>query len=137
MAHQAPWLVLLDRLAQHLDAHRAEKAPDADRKARNNKYVKILEDVCTVVRDAEMKASPDLAGIVEKAHTILDRELQWAYSQGGFSFVPTFAHSDDAPLVEDALENAGACRTYDRGLQRPHLHQARTCWTPSSSSTAA
>ncbi len=109
MAHQAPWLVLLDRLAQHLDAHRAEQTPEADRKARNKKYVKILEDVCAVVRDAERKASPDLADIIENAHTILDRGLQWAYGQsGGFSFLPTFAHSDDEPLVEDALENAGA-----------------------------
>ncbi|TFK79671.1 hypothetical protein K466DRAFT_592276 [Polyporus arcularius HHB13444] len=109
MAHQAPWLVLLDRLAQHLDAHRAEQTPEADRKARNKKYVKILEDVCAVVRDAERKASPDLADIIENAHTILDRELQWAYSQSGcFSFLSTFAHSDDEPLVEDALENAGS-----------------------------
>ncbi|RPD59645.1 hypothetical protein L227DRAFT_576066 [Lentinus tigrinus ALCF2SS1-6] len=109
MAHQAPWLILLDRLALLLDAHRAENPSETDRKARNKKYVKILQDVCTVVRDAEMNASPDLADIVDKAHTILDRELKWAYSQaGGFSFVPTFAHSDDAALVEDALENAGS-----------------------------
>ena len=100
--------------------------------------MKILEDVCTVVWDAQMKASPDLANIVEKAHTILDRDVQWAYSHGGgFSFVPTFAHSDDALLVDVAWENAGACRTYERELPRPHLHQGRTCWTPSSSSTAA
>ena len=109
MAHQVPWLVLLDRLAQHLDAHRAEKAPDADRKARNKMYVKILEDVCTVVRDAERKASPDLPRVVEKAHGILDKSLQYAYSQeDAVSSLVSFAHSDDEPFVEDALENAGA-----------------------------
>lgn len=109
MAHQAPWLNLLDRLVQHLHAHQAEKSTDADRKRRNKRYINILEDVCTIVRDAERKASPDLPAIIEKAHQILNTSLQYAYSQdAGFSSLPSFAHSDDEPFVEDALENAGA-----------------------------
>lgn len=109
MAHQAPWLNLLDRLVQHLHAHQAEKSTDADRKRRNKRYINILEDVCTIVRDAERKASPDLPAITEKAHQILNASLQYAYSQdAGFSSLPSFAHSDDEPFVEDALENAGA-----------------------------
>ena len=108
-AHQAPSLLLLDRLATHLDAHKSEKFSEKDRKARGKKFVKILEDVCTVVRDAERKASPQFAEVVEKAHGMLNDALRYAYSQaGGFSYIATFAHSEDEPFVEDALEHAGA-----------------------------
>ncbi|KAM5539294.1 hypothetical protein V8D89_007167 [Ganoderma adspersum] len=108
-AHQAPSLVLLDRLAAHLDAHKSEKSSEKDRKARGKKFVKILEDVCTVVRDAERKASPEFAEVVEKAHGMLNDALRYAYSQaGGFSYIATFAHSEDEPFVEDALEHAGS-----------------------------
>ena len=108
MAPQGPWSILLDRLAQHLSSHHAEKPSDTDKKARNKQYVKILEDVCTVVRDAEMKKSPELPDIVEKAHGILNGALQYAYSEdGGFSSLVTFGHSENEPFVEDALENAG------------------------------
>ncbi|KAI0749754.1 WD40-repeat-containing domain protein [Daedaleopsis nitida] len=105
----AQHIVLLDRLDHYLKAYQAEKSTDADRKTRDKKYVKILEDVCTVVRDAERRGSPDLTEIIEKAHTVLNASLQYAYSQGGgFSSLVSFAHSEDEPFVEDALENAGS-----------------------------
>ncbi len=108
-AHQAPWLLLLDRLAAHLEVHKSEKSSEKDRKARSKKFVKILEDVCTIVRDAERKASPECTEVVEKAHGMLNDALRYAYSQaGGFSSIATFAHSEDEPFVEDALEHAGA-----------------------------
>ena len=108
-AHQAPWLLLLERLAAHLKAHASDTSGEKDRKAKSTEFVKILEDVCAVVRDAERKAAPEFAEVVEKAHGILNDALRYAYSQaGGFSSVATFAHSEDEPFVEDALEHAGA-----------------------------
>ena len=106
---RSPWSSLLDRLDQHLQSFKSAKSTDADRKARSKKLVKVLEDVCAVVRDAERNRSPDLPEIVEKAQTVLDGALRYAYSpDAGFSTLPTFAHSEDEPLVEDALEYAGA-----------------------------
>ncbi|EJF64781.1 hypothetical protein DICSQDRAFT_100114 [Dichomitus squalens LYAD-421 SS1] len=108
-AQQGPWLVLLDRLAVHLEAHKSDTSGGEDRKARNKKLVRILEDVCTVVRDAERKVAPEFAEVVENAHGVLNDALRYAYSQdGGFSNTISFAHSEDEPLVEDALEHAGS-----------------------------
>ena len=43
----------------HLEAHPAVKSTDADWKVRHKQYGKILEDVYTVVCDAERNAFPD------------------------------------------------------------------------------
>ena len=108
MSLHGPWLSLLDRLDHHLDTYKSAKSSESDRKARSKQLAKVLEDVCTVVRDAERKLCPELLEVVEKAQTILDGALRYAYSQeAGFSSLPTFAHSEDEPLVEDALEYAG------------------------------
>ena len=100
-----PWLSLLDRLDAHLSGVRsAAKGADAavDRKARTKELGKALEDVCAVVRDAERRRAPGLDAIVERASEVLDGALR-----GAPSALPTFAHSEDEPLVEDALEYAG------------------------------
>ena len=121
LAQEGPWAALLDRLAVHLDALKSDKSAELDRKARNKKFVRILEDVCTVVRDAERKAAPEFAEVVEKAHGMLNDALRYVYSQdSGFSNIVSFAHSEDEPLVEDALEHAGAfisCWRYNDACQ--------------------
>ena len=121
LAQQGPWAALLDRLAVHLDALKSDRSAELDRKARNKKFVRILEDVCTVVRDAERKAAPEFAEVVEKAHGMLNDALRYAYSQdSGFSSITSFAHSEDEPLVEDALEHAGAYISWRYDNTRQH-----------------
>ena len=108
MSPDEPWLSLLDRLEHHLGTYKATKSSGSDHKARSKQFVKVLEDVCTVVRDAERKRSTGLPRIVEKAQAVLDGALRYAHSpEAGFPSLPTFAHSEDEPLVEDALEFAG------------------------------
>ena len=121
MSPDEPWLSLLDRLDHHLDTYKSAKSTETDRKAKSKQFVKVLEDVCTVVRDAERKRSTDLPRIVEKAQAVLDGALRYAHSpEAGFPSLPTFAHSEDEPLVEDALEFAGTPHRTPLSSNDPH-----------------
>ncbi|KAH9945027.1 uncharacterized protein BXZ73DRAFT_38972 [Epithele typhae] len=110
MAAPDSWLKILDRLDLHLRAYEDEGISDeADPKPRCKRFTRALEDVCTVVRDAERKGCSDLPQLVEKAQQVLSDALRYAYSEeSGFSSLSSFAHSEDEPLVEDALDYAGS-----------------------------
>ncbi len=54
---------------------------ETDRK--NMKFLKMLRDICDVVRGAEKKATPGLPIIVERAPAVLDKLLKYALSEDG------------------------------------------------------
>ncbi len=67
----------------------------------DKKFVKILRDLCDVVRDAEKRRVPELAQIIERAHRVIEKLLIL------FGQVHCFAFSDDNPLVQDSLKMVG------------------------------
>ncbi|KAI0787445.1 hypothetical protein C8Q74DRAFT_1315373 [Fomes fomentarius] len=106
-AHRGPWFNHLDGLEQQFDIlMEINGLGDNDR--GDKKFVKILRDLCDVVRDAEKRRMPELAQIIERAHQVIEKLLRYAYSDGLFSQVHCFAYSDYSPLVGDSLKMAGA-----------------------------
>lgn len=66
-------------------------------------FLKGLKHIISVVREAYNAHAPDLPEIVEKAAEMFDEAVYWAYSHdGGFDFLPSFAHSSESPLLKDS-----------------------------------
>ncbi|RPD68412.1 hypothetical protein L226DRAFT_563890 [Lentinus tigrinus ALCF2SS1-7] len=63
----------------------------------------------------------DLWGIVDKAGSILDKAIDWAYGDGDYDFLKSFAHSDSTPLVQDTAPQPvgqGIAKSFLALLQR-------------------
>ncbi|KAI0368795.1 hypothetical protein BV20DRAFT_1036915 [Pilatotrama ljubarskyi] len=144
MADQMPWLGRLDCLAARFEAFKSSAFEEPDRKHRQSRFQRILEDVCGVVRESEHDSSAQLAQVVEGAHELLEACLKYAYSDlGRLKTLNTFAHSEDEPWIDDIMENAGCdivdefMRLYTKNLkpgspapQLPAFTQIRP-WTKS------
>ena len=64
-------------------------------------FYALLSSVLEVVRNAQSSDAANLDVIVDKAGSILDGAIDWAYGDGDFDFLQSFAHSNSAPLVKD------------------------------------
>ncbi len=103
-----PWLNHLDGIAQQFEVMVEVNALD-ENDPEDKKFLKMLRDTCDVVRDAEIRSAPELPEVVEKAHTVLDKLLKYAYLEDGLfkQYIRCFAYSDDNPVIEDSLQMAG------------------------------
>ncbi len=125
-SHIARLGMLQTRLADYQQKSQEEDDFDAG-------FITLLRKVVDVVRDAEHSGAAHLVDIVKKAGSILDSAVDWAYSEGDFDFLKSYAHSDNAPLVEDsAPQPFGA--VYDSGkwscADRPMYPQDRGWRSP-------
>ncbi|RDX57037.1 hypothetical protein OH76DRAFT_1424594 [Lentinus brumalis] len=104
-----PWLNHLDGIAQQFEVMVEVNALD-ENDPEDKKFLKMLRDTCDVVRDAEIRSAPELPEVVEKAHTVLDKLLKYAYLEDGLfkQYIRCFAYSDDNPVIEDSLQMAGS-----------------------------
>ncbi|EPQ52734.1 hypothetical protein GLOTRDRAFT_140371 [Gloeophyllum trabeum ATCC 11539] len=102
MAHQQQIKDLKTRLARY---NRNEKLRDDDGKNDRRYFKAILKDACAVVRRAQAGGSADLAEIVSSVSEILNEAIDAAYGDLDlYDFMPSFAHADDASLVEEQGE---------------------------------
>ncbi|KAI0671382.1 WD40-repeat-containing domain protein [Trametes maxima] len=93
-----------------------KKISEFDDSEDSQALVQTLQRVAAVVRDAEKNNASDLAQIIDKAGGVLDSGTSWAYSAGDLHFLPSYAHSDEDPLIEDpsrGLSSAGYGTTLD------------------------
>ncbi|KAI0719173.1 hypothetical protein C8T65DRAFT_803280 [Cerioporus squamosus] len=94
-SHIARLSTLATRLADYKQRSQEEDDFDAG-------FIALLTSIVDVVRDAEDSGAPDLADIVNKAGSILDGAIDWAYGDGDFDFLKSYAHSNNTPLVRDS-----------------------------------
>ena len=106
----------LDALQTKLETFYSREREDDD-----DKFYKLLSEVAIVVRVADAHNDPSLPNIVNKAGDILDDAVDWAYGDGDFDFLKSYAHSDDAPLIGDDLHKIGVLH-----LLSSHYSLART-----------
>ncbi|KAL7278958.1 hypothetical protein ACG7TL_006790 [Trametes sanguinea] len=96
-----PYLKQLDALSRQIASFN-----DAD--ARDS-FKNLLIRVADVVRQAENAEVSDLAEIVAKAEQVFDAAIGWAYTDGDYDFLPSYAHkASDSPLLpEDPFQRFG------------------------------
>ncbi|KAI0661809.1 hypothetical protein C8Q70DRAFT_1052118 [Cubamyces menziesii] len=85
----------LDRLGRLIQGFKAQGQHEA--------FVDLLKGVTLVVREADNAGAPELPQVVDKAGDILSKAVNWAYSEGDFDFLPSYAHSFENPPVKDSL----------------------------------
>lgn len=77
-------------------------------KAHRRKFLKIIQDTCVLVREAETWRSPDLPVVVDAAHRILNQAASFSYDGPPqlFEYLPSVAHDPerDSPLITDHKE---------------------------------
>ena len=101
----------------------AVQIAEYDDSREHDPFVELLKDVATVVREADSSNAPDLPDIVEKAGAIYNDAINWAYGDGDFDFLPSYAHAPDAPPLEDPLYRFGFGASSELDLKiRTH------CW---------
>ncbi|CUA78566.1 hypothetical protein RSOLAG22IIIB_13238 [Rhizoctonia solani] len=81
-------------------------AEDEDRfeRVRDESFLKIFTDSCTLVRDTEIDSAPYLPELLKIIQALHDDALAYAYSSPVmFDYVPSWAHDDEhgRPLVKD------------------------------------
>ena len=92
---------------KQLDALASQIARFSDPYDHDN-FDALLQRVAGVVRDAEKAGISTLSEVVEKAGAVLDAGINWAYSEGDYDFLPSYAHSaPDAPVVQDSFQTIG------------------------------
>jgi hypothetical protein len=89
-------------------------AVDVEKDGADKVLLAILRDACMLVHDAEASHAPKetLDALTTQVSKFLDDAVDLAYSADYlFDFLPSFAHSDEHPEIEDKLENArgGLC----------------------------
>ena len=109
----------LNDLEQQIAQHEA-----LEEERESDPFVALLKDVTVVARDADANAAPDLPDVVNKAGSILDSAIDWAYGDGDFDFLPSYAHTDELPPVQDTLRTIGttAFRHSDVGNDVALMH---------------
>ncbi|CUA72580.1 hypothetical protein RSOLAG22IIIB_10136 [Rhizoctonia solani] len=107
-------------------------AEDEDRfeRVRDESFLKIFTDSCTLVRDAEIDSAPYLPELLKTIQALHDDALAYAYSSPVmFDYVSSWAHDDEhgRPLVKDKfgvelprIGESGRMRLipWKQGLQR-------------------
>ncbi|TBU44306.1 hypothetical protein BD309DRAFT_1080140 [Dichomitus squalens] len=91
---------------QQLD-HLANRIAQYNDPRKHDPYLDLLKEVAAVVREADTRGAPNLTEIVEKAGAIYDSAINWAYGDGDFDFLPSYAHTPDAPPIKDPLHRFG------------------------------
>ncbi|PIL35408.1 hypothetical protein GSI_02134 [Ganoderma sinense ZZ0214-1] len=104
---QGPWTNHLHGLSQHFD-EMVEIDGFGERDPGDKKFTKILHDACHVVWDAEKRSFPDLSGIVEKAHTLVEKAFKYGFADLAMVHPHCYAHSKHAPVVQDSLQMTGS-----------------------------
>ena len=95
------WLVQIENLQEEIESLGPS---DDDHDGAGKELVRVLTRVCEVVRDAESKDAPNIDAIVQNAQNAIDSGVDKAYGASElFDFLPSFAHTDEAPLIEDSL----------------------------------
>ncbi|KAI0351720.1 hypothetical protein OH77DRAFT_1429291 [Trametes cingulata] len=89
------YLERLDRLDKLLGGFKPHGAQDV--------FLDLLKSITAVVREADEAGDPELPTVVERAGDLFDKAINWAYTDGHFDFVPSYAHSIDSPPVKDSL----------------------------------
>ncbi|KAI9061143.1 hypothetical protein FKP32DRAFT_985257 [Trametes sanguinea] len=89
------YLERLDKIGELIRGFRAHRQHQA--------FVDLLKGVTSIVREAEHAGAPELPEVVDKAGDILEMGTKWAYTDGDFDFLPSFAHSLEEPIVKDSL----------------------------------
>ena len=96
-----------DRLAQIKNLQKEIKllGSSGDYDGAGKELVRILTSVCEDVRDAESKHAPNIESIVQNAQQAIDFGVDIACGSHAqlFGFLPSFAHNDEAPLIDDSL----------------------------------
>ncbi|OSC97741.1 hypothetical protein PYCCODRAFT_1447858 [Trametes coccinea BRFM310] len=92
---------------KQLDALSRQIASFNDADARDS-FKNLLIRVADVVRQAENAEVSDLAEIVAKAEQVFDAAIGWAYTDGDYDFLPSYAHkASDSPLLQDPFQRFG------------------------------
>lgn len=89
------------------DLEAAEEEGYEASRDNDEKFVAILKDACTLIREAESSEAADFPEILEAAQDILNQAVSFAYSDVElFEFLPSWAHDNDReePLIEDLGE---------------------------------
>ncbi len=102
MASESRWEEDLKTLDSRLDNYDAER--HSDEYETESVLLGVLRDTCALVRRAEDAGQTDVSDLVEKAHEVLNRGINIAYSTDeAFDFLPSFAHSGGT-LVKDKMK---------------------------------
>ncbi|KAI0635599.1 hypothetical protein C8Q77DRAFT_1155387 [Trametes polyzona] len=89
----------------------------ASGRVKHSVFVDLLKSGTTVVRDAEIAGAPELPHVVDKAGDLFDEAIKWAYTDGDFNFLPSYAHALDNAPVEDTLSvEASGMRNFLSGF---------------------
>ncbi|OBZ72477.1 hypothetical protein A0H81_07646 [Grifola frondosa] len=111
MSTSTKWLDQVESVHQLLEDFQDYLADDEEAledRSLTDKFVQILHDACEIVRDAEQNDASDLKAIVEKVFLFLNEATLYAYGDGDlFEFMPSYAHSDACPLIEDSMKMLG------------------------------
>jgi hypothetical protein len=81
----------------------------------------VLKDACALIREAESEGVTNLDIAINQVDKLIDKALNFAYGDSEmFDFVPSFAHSNECPLLEDesgsSLCTWKECRTSSFGF---------------------
>ncbi|OBZ70130.1 hypothetical protein A0H81_09812 [Grifola frondosa] len=96
------WLDQLRSVRRQFRAFKNRKEDDDEYSEEN--FIRILQRACDVVRGADASDTPDLKAIVEYAHELINEAIIYAYNEGDLFFMPSYAHSEASPVVEDSLK---------------------------------
>ncbi|PSS03512.1 hypothetical protein PHLCEN_2v3980 [Hermanssonia centrifuga] len=115
MESDSRWEEDLKTLNSRLDDYDAERHSDESR--TESVLILLLRDTCALVRRAEDADQTDVSDLVEKAHEVLNRGINIAYSTDeAFDFLPSFAHSGGT-LVQDTMKGPLAFMASDTGFR--------------------
>ncbi|KAG8746242.1 hypothetical protein FRC11_012807 [Ceratobasidium sp. 423] len=116
----------LAKCKRELNLLRKAKKSEEHDKVRDEEFIGIFKDTCSLVRGAELTDAPYLVELAKAADKILDDGVGYSYGRGGHSkfdegvydFMPSWAHDDagDRPLIEG--ENGGKFPMPHAGLER-------------------
>ncbi|KAJ6630036.1 hypothetical protein B0H10DRAFT_1984790 [Mycena sp. CBHHK59/15] len=99
MAPNATALVCTKLDKMLLDFSEDEQALDKDADDGHRFFLGILEEACNLARATD-RTDPDFADIVARISQTLNGALDLAYGKVDFDFLPSFAHSEDYPLLK-------------------------------------
>lgn len=76
--------------------------PEEDRSQPHSRFLTIMGAICSVVRDAAAAKASDLDSIIVDVDHLFNEVMSLSYQDlDMFDFAPSFAHSDQFPLIED------------------------------------
>ena len=98
-------LTKISKLEERLDDV-ISKYSDEDEEGDGEKaFMAVLKDACALIRDAESEGVANLDIAIEQVDKLIDKALNFAYGDSEmFDFVPSFAHSNECPVLEDEID---------------------------------